>query len=302
MRYMMVLLNIVGSLTINIAYATQHKQVYQSHEGYAKSVTDNRMQQSSFTAQKGSSFHNQYTENPSESNYGNTPEKMTANAARAIDHSPYAKATHTGFNENPPFKINPNDPMYAESKFYMQNAKSVSHGTSDRYVDCKAQKKCRTEMIQHTCEKSQTATLACHKVATPHTKLVTIPPKPIAFNGKGATDYRHEPWHAGASFTFPHTGILRAFKITSKGSWRGHFWIRISPIVNRIDTHVNTTALTYNYNNLNIPVKAGQKGTFYADGREWAPVPNTSTEYQGIIEIPAEQVQESYITWSEVIC
>ena len=160
------------SISYQSVLATQHKQVYQSHEGYAKTVTDNRMQQSNFTTQKGSNFNDHYTENPNESSYGNAPEQMTTNAASAIDHSPYAKATHTGFNENPPFKINPNDPVYVESKFYMQNAKSLSHGTSDRYIDCQAQKKCRTAMVQHTCEKSQTAALACHKVATPHTKKV----------------------------------------------------------------------------------------------------------------------------------
>ena len=304
MKYTMVLLGMIGILAINTVYATKQKQVYQSHEGYAKTVTDHRMQQSSFTAQKGSSFHNQYTENPNEVNYGERPEQMTANASSAIDQSAYATATRDGFNENPPFKIHPNDPVYAESKFYMQNAKSVSHGTSDRYIDCNSRKKCRTAMVQHTCEKSQNASLACHKVATAHTKKV---PYQTQINASGnlikygqysyglnvpesgtITSISVKFWHEGHNSFFCHTTYNAYINGQHFGSYRNNHCSNLCYY------------LPFSKTGLSVAAKAGVpvKITFGGGGLdEWL----NRYPYQITMNVTRYK-DESYITWSEVIC
>lgn len=309
-RYLTILglLSMIGSLAMHTAFATKHQQIYQYHEGFAKGVTDNRMQQSGFTAQKGSNFNDHYTENPRESNYGNAPEQMTSQAASAIDQSPYAKATKESFNENPPFKINPNDPVYAESKFYMQNAKSVSHGTSDRYIDCQAQKKCRTAMVHHTCEKSQTAALACHKVATPHTKKT---PYIITVKYSG---HLSSPTPRSGNIVVPENGTITTATVSlfnygnniySCFQW---YWgvingINMSRFHPQCGGGTDGSGFVFTHNQLNIPVKKGVPVPFklgcndgYCSGsiaasRAWT-VTMQVTRYK----------DESYITWSEVIC
>ena len=304
MRYIAVLLSIAGILTINIVYATKHKQIYQSHEGYAKSVTDNRMQQSGFTAQKGSNFNDHYTENPNESSYGNAPEQMTAQASNAIEQSAYATATRDGFNENPPFKINPNDPVYAESKFYMQHAKNISHGTSDRYIDCNAHRKCRTVMVPHTCEKSQTASLACHKVATAHTKKVPYQTQ-VNYSGNlikyGQYSYGlkvPEPgtiksfsvrfWHEGHNSFFCHTTYNGYINGKHFSSYRKNDCYHLFYFLPFAAQNLNVAA------QVDTPVKI----TFGGGGLdEWL------NRYPYTITMQVTRYKnESYITWSEVIC
>ena len=282
-----------------------HKQIYQSHEGFAKGVTDNRMQQSGFTGQKGSDFNDHYTENPSESKYGDAPEKMTANASSAIDQSAYATATRDGFNENPPFKINPNDPVYAESKFYMQNAKSVSHGTSDRYVDCQAKKKCRTTMVQHTCEKSQSASLTCHKVATAHTKKT-----PYTVTVKYSGQLSSATTRTGMIIP-PESGTITSATVRldnygnpnlylCKQIYQG-FIAGVGMSKTWPDCGHGAGGLApFSVNNTNIPAVAGTGILFKLNGGQaWG---ISSHRGWNITMQVTRYKDESYITWSEVIC
>ena len=281
-----------------------HKAIYQSHEGYAKTVTENNLNKPGFTQQPGNKFHDKYKENPSESDYSDAPEHMTPKASNAIEQSAYAKATRDGFNANPPFKINPNNPVYAESKFYMQHAKNISHGTSDRYIDCNQRKKCRTVMVQHTCEKTQTATLACHKVATAHTKKV---PYQIQVNYSGnlikygqysyglkvpesgtITGLSIRFWHEGHNSFFCHAtynSYINGKHLSSyrkSDCWHLYYLLPFAAqnlsVAAQVDTPVS---ITFGGGGLDewlnrYPYTVTMKVTRYKD--------------------------ESYITWSEVIC
>ena len=145
-----------------------------------------------------------------------------------------------------------------------------------------------------------------------------IPPKDLPFSGTGATDWRSEAYHSGAHFTFPYSGILKSFHITSHGNWMGHFWIHIPPIVDLIDTRYGgmnprvvygvpqyvmsgQNPISFAYPHLAIPVTQGQQGQLSADGREYAHVPDMTITYNGVIEIP-QSIEKYPVTTTEIQC
>ena len=145
--------------------------------------------------------------------------------------------------------------------------------------------------------KAKVSDVQCDKVPVVTVQEVVIPAKDVPFSGSGHTDYRSEPYHAGASFTFPYTGTLKSFSITANGNWFGHFWIQIQPVHGMIDTRLYQQSISYSFSGLAIPVTAGQKGSIYADGREYASVPDVTTQYSGVIEIPEQRHKEAHTTW-----
>ncbi|WP_018299774.1 hypothetical protein [Fangia hongkongensis] len=248
-------------------------------------------------------FGDQYNPNPSETRYYSDDDSaMNAAAQSALASSDIVKTAHIVKNKQPSTGALENSSFVKTNKLFFTDAYNVAHGTSDDQIDCENGHTCHFVFEPKSCEKTIPATIHCNKTAIPHTRIIKVPAQYIPFGGTGKTDWRSEPYHSGAHFTFPTTGVLRSFPITSHGNWYGHFWIHIPPIISTIDTRLMKTSVSYLYQNLHIQVTQGEQGQLSADGREYASVPDMTIAYNGVIEIPAYERKESYITWSDTIC
>ncbi|WHN66737.1 conjugal transfer protein TraN [Cysteiniphilum sp. QT6929] len=241
--------------------------------------------------------------------YRENPEAIDVDKQSAFAHNPQANAIVVTHNTNK-HRINPNNPAYQKAVSYQDNAEQIlrDNGYDMQCKEVSGQSKTQTT-TQH-CRMSNHQMLECFKYPQVEIIDVTIPTRDIPFSGTGATDWRHEAYHSGAHFTFPYSGILKSFHITSHGNWMGHFWIHIPPIVSTIDTtlgtlaggaffrmHMPQTSVSYAYPHLAIPVTQGQQGQLSADGREYAHVPDMTIEYHGVIEVPAVPRFEARVHW-----
>lgn len=230
--------------------------------------------------------------------YGN-PNAMTADSKKAYAENDYTQAL-SDLQINHKQTIDPNNPAYKHAAETQDNADKILHDkTGSSYQCTEVSTGCTTETTVKTCQQSNHQNIACYRLPKVEVYDVVVPAKDLYFTGTGRTDYRHEPYHAGASFTFPYTGILKSFAITATGNWFGHFWIQIQPVHGMIDTRLYQQSVSYSFNPIAVSVTAGQKGSFYADGREYASVPDVIINYSGIIEIPATSHKEYRVTWQD---
>ncbi|WP_192484671.1 MULTISPECIES: conjugal transfer protein TraN [Cysteiniphilum] len=236
--------------------------------------------------------------------YLDNPHLMDTDKQNAFLNNEDAQALMLANNTNK-VTINPNDPIYQHVVDIQNNADKILSDSGDEYTCQEVSGSCVDETVTRTCQQSNYQNINC--IRYPQIDLIdkTIPAYDQSFSGTGKTDYRHEPYHAGASFSYPYTGKLKSLTITATatgtygGGWFGHYWINISPIVNRIDTRLYQQSITYTFNNLDIWVTQGQKSSFYADGREYATVPDVVINFTGVIEIPPRIEKEAQITWKD---
>lgn len=257
-------------------------------------------------------FGDKYNPNPSETAYyGDDDSAMNQAAQSALASSDIAKTAHSVKNKQPSADALENSSFVKTNKLFFTDAYNVAHGISDDQIDCENGHTCHFVFEPKSCEKTIPATIHCNKTAIPHTRIVQVPAQYIPFSGTGKTDWRSEAYHSGAHFTFPTTGILKSFYITSHGNWGGHYWVHIPPVASTIDANYGTRGaffikpqnpISFAYPSLNIQVTQGQQGQLSADGREYAYVPDMTIAYNGVIEIPGYEKKESYITWSDTIC
>lgn len=301
LKLLVLLLSLLGS---SIAIADQTAIDYNNDK---PTVEANRQAviNSANTFNPNASIPN-YNPNPSETQYyqgvEQTHSDIDQKGAANLKNDKAGGTVYNDFKTRPQIKINPDAPEFDDSKLVKNDSYNITHGISDQYVDCQKHKTCHTETEEHQCKRSNSITLECTKTAIPRVKTVIVPAQDIPFSGTGHTDSRSEAYHAGASFTFPTTGILKSFSITAAGNWFGHFWIQIMPVHGRIDTRLYQQSISYSFSPLAIQVTAGEKGSFYADGREYASVPDVTIQYSGVIEIPAYEKQEGYVEWGATNC
>jgi hypothetical protein len=216
------------------------------------------------------------------------------------------------------------DAIFSDGMYY--NCQGNENDTFDAKGKCITQQICtQWKMIDHEDISYQNCRLMaddkdqlCNRVTRVSIYTRVIPPKDLPFSGTGATDWRSEAYHSGAHFTFPYSGILKSFHITSHGNWMGHFWIHIPPIVDLIDTRyggihprviygapqyvmTGQNPISFAYPHLAIPVTQGQQGQLSADGREYAHVPDMTINYNGVIEIP-QSIEKYPVTTTEIQC
>lgn len=229
--------------------------------------------------------------------YYNNPAAMENASRKGFSHDKTAQAMQD-LQLNGKSHIDADNPVYKQAAQTQEDADKILHDKTHSDYQCKEiSTGCTNHTTTRTCQQSNHQNISCMRYPKVEIVTVRIPPKDMPFSGTGKTDYRWEPYHAGASFRFPYTGILKSFAITANGNWFGHFWIQIQPVHGMIDTRLYQQSISYNFNPIAVSVTAGQKGSFYADGREYAYVPNITIAYNGVIEIPASYKKEARITW-----
>ena len=281
--------------------ATQQKHFDQASNEY-KSMNTTTLQNKNLSTQVAAQdYHTGDVNAVSAKNYYADAVAMESAKQSHFANSPAAQALHQATTINK-HEIDPNNPAYQKAIGHQANAEQILSDENERY-DCQHiyQDRGKTTYTEK-CQVSNIVPMQCSRYP-----VVTITPaQDINFNGQSSVGYRHGAHYAGAYFTFPHTGILKSFKVTATASneistfrffwsdvqyrmtWHSHYHIKISPIIEHIDAHVSTNVLTYHYGNLNISVTAGQKGNFHAQQvLGW--VPDFTIAYSGIIQVAPTQ-------------
>lgn len=294
---------VIGILLSSAAFADKQGDEYYNNVDYAQSILQTSMNRSDFKNANGKTFDDHYTDHPDAQKYYNSPGSMTQDSATAIKKSGDATAVLDNYNNKPHVPINPNDPVYKDAKLYMDDAYNISHGISDRYVDCENGKQCHTEMIKHTCEKSNTATLQCAKVATPHAKKV---PYQTTVNYSGNMSI-HDRQHF--SFTAPEAGIIRNIHVEYQYTPNNTFVCHsdyYGYINGKLISHYRNNGCSWQFyvlpfdnGNINLTVGANQTINTNFTGRLDR---GMNRAYYRITMEVTRYRDEGYVTWSDVVC
>ncbi|HIF9078230.1 TPA: type-F conjugative transfer system mating-pair stabilization protein TraN [Photobacterium damselae] len=103
--------------------------------------------------------------NPSQSQYLNNDAALIAEGEKQLVTNPNAANITEGFNNRPKHTIDPNDPAYRNAKTYMDNSYNISHGISNKYVDCEGGDICKYVDTKRLCSEPTGQPAYCHSEA-----------------------------------------------------------------------------------------------------------------------------------------
>ena len=177
--------------------------------------------------EKGASFKPEetfknYTPNPKQGDYygGVTQSSdiaMQKDAQTGAVQDPTAKGVKDAFNTRPIYTVNPDAQEMQKSKIIEKDSYNISHGISDKYVDCTQAKTCKTIYVEKTCnEETRFVQKSCIK--TPEVTITEVPyQEDESFSGSiPPTD------NYSGSFLLPVAGTITSFSIVMKSDnvWR----------------------------------------------------------------------------------
>ncbi|HIF9274934.1 type-F conjugative transfer system mating-pair stabilization protein TraN [Photobacterium damselae] len=122
--------------------------------------------------------------NPSQSQYLNNDAALIAEGEKQLVTNPNAANITEGFNNRPKHTIDPNDPAYRNAKTYMDNSYNISHGISNKYVDCEGGDICKYVDTKRQCSEPTGQPAYCHSEAYPINVNITNGRHVIPVNGE----------------------------------------------------------------------------------------------------------------------
>lgn len=142
-------------------YASAIEQHYYNEVDNAKAILNNKLASPSlrdFTEDDYCQDEHcrQQIHNPDQGHYFGDNTTLESDARQRLATDPYA-ANIVGAMDTRPhakYKIDPNDPAFVNAKDYMDHSYEISHGISNKYVDCEGGNICKYVNTQRQCSES----------------------------------------------------------------------------------------------------------------------------------------------------
>ena len=159
------------------AFADDSAQ-FQQYLSYADSL-NGQVSQSGKQFDPQKTFQKNYNPHPTEEKYFNGVTQSGDNhldhdAVNEVSKDTAGSAIDQFFETRPVFKVNQQSEAIQKGKFIQSDAMDISHGVTDKYVDCQQVKNCTTTYENKTCdEETRFMTKECTQ--TPQITIQTVP-------------------------------------------------------------------------------------------------------------------------------
>lgn len=172
--------------------------------------------------------------NPSQQQYFGKDKDLVAEGQKQLVTNPNAANITSGFNNRPKRPIDPNDPAYRQAQGFMDNSYNITHGISNKYIDCEGGQVCEYIDTTRQCTKPTGSPIYCTlSYVVDHyqeqQKTVTVP---LVKNGR-------DTW----TFTLP-TEATTLLSVTvpslSISKYNRNYPLRGQPLIQR---HINSRTL-----------------------------------------------------------
>ena len=172
--------------------------------------------------------------NPKQQQYFGKDKDLVAEGQKQLVTNPSAANITSGFNNRPKRPIDPNDPAYRQAQGFMDNSYNITHGISNKYIDCEGGQVCEYMDTTRQCTKPTGNPIHCTlSYVVDHyqeqQKTVTVP---LVKNGR-------DTW----TFTLP-TEATTLMSVTvpslSISKYNRRSPLRGQPLIQR---HINSRAL-----------------------------------------------------------
>ncbi|MGR5116259.1 type-F conjugative transfer system mating-pair stabilization protein TraN [Photobacterium damselae] len=155
-------------------YANAVGQNYYNEIGDAKAMLNNKLASSSLRGFTGDDYCKdescrQQMHNPNQGKYFGNDTELESNARQRLTSDPYAANVVSSMDSRPnaKYKVNPNDPAFTSAKDYMDHSYEISHGISNKYVDCEGGNICKFEESAKQCQIPTGNKPSCYSEAYP---------------------------------------------------------------------------------------------------------------------------------------
>lgn len=172
--------------------------------------------------------------NPKQQQYFGKDKDLVAEGQKQLVTNPNAANITSGFNNRPKRPIDPNDPAYRQAQGFMDNSYNITHGISNKYIDCEGGQVCEYIDTTRQCTKPTGSPIYCTlSYVVDHyqeqQKTVTVP---LVKNGR-------DTW----TFTLP-TEATTLLSVTvpslSISKYNRNYPLRGQPLIQR---HINSRTL-----------------------------------------------------------
>lgn len=105
--------------------------------------------------------------NPSQQHYFGNDATLETDGQQGLLTDPNAANIKDGFSTRPQHTLDPNDPALINAKGYMDNSYAISHGISNKYIDCEGGQVCQYIDTTRQCTEPTGNGLTCNQVPYP---------------------------------------------------------------------------------------------------------------------------------------
>lgn len=99
--------------------------------------------------------------NPSQQQYFGNDKALVSEGEKQLVTNPNAANITSGFNNRPKRPIDPNDPAYRQAQRFMDNSYNITHGISNKYIDCEGGQVCEYMDTTRQCSKPTGNPIRC---------------------------------------------------------------------------------------------------------------------------------------------
>jgi conjugal transfer mating pair stabilization protein TraN len=124
-----------------------------------------------------------YTKNPQTSHLYQDGASLSSQALSKVKTDPIGQAITKNFASHTPYKINPKSPGIVRSSLAEDDAYDITHGISDKYINCKKQASCHTSYTKAMCTRTRHETLQCTRTLEVSVKTQPGAPSPCQHLG-----------------------------------------------------------------------------------------------------------------------
>lgn len=157
------------SLSVNADNASQGQAFYNEVQNAKNSVSQslNNPTLKNFNAEEYCKDQACIDEmrNPSQQAYFGNDAKLEADGQQGLITDPNAANIKEGFSSRPQYDLNPNDPALVDAKRYIDNSYAISHGISNKYIDCEGGEVCEYIDTTRQCMEPTGKTVSCQHIA-----------------------------------------------------------------------------------------------------------------------------------------
>lgn len=213
-KFILISLSIASFSISNITLAFDN---FQESLNYANSVRGTVQDAvSKFNPQQ--EFGKDYNPNPDQGKYFNGVTQFDDNnlkndAAKGVNRDTYGKAINDSAKNRPIYHVDDNSTAMQKSKLIQSDSYNISHGISDKYVDCSKAKNCHTVDIKKN----------CNEVTRYVPRNCTLKPK-VTIVDQPYTEAQHYDGsifpnsNNSGTFWLPVNGTITDFNVTLKAS------------------------------------------------------------------------------------
>ena len=125
--------------------------------------------------------------NPKQQQYFGKDKDLVAEGQKQLVTNPSAANITSGFNNRPKRPIDPNDPAYRQAQGFMDNSYNITHGISNKYIDCEGGQVCEYVDTTRQCTTPTGQNLLCDITAYPVNVGIVNGQHVIPVNGEFGT-------------------------------------------------------------------------------------------------------------------